>query len=88
MYISLPPSLVKLKISHIFQFHHSWHLSIYHCRAKFVPDFLPTEEVAPALSTLPTLSSNDGGGNVKSDEKFSPPTPEEAERIISNLLPR
>ena len=48
-------------------------------RAKFVPDFQPTEEVAqPALSTHP---------NVPPDEKFSPPTPEEAERIISHLLP-
>lgn len=49
-------------------------------RAKFVPDFQPTEEVAqPALSTHP---------DVPPDEKFSPPTPEEAERIISHLLPR
>ncbi|CRK94373.1 CLUMA_CG007882, isoform B [Clunio marinus] len=49
-------------------------------RAKFVPDFQPTEEVAqPALSTQP---------NVPPDEKLSPPTPEEAERIISHLLPR
>lgn len=38
-------------------------------RAKFVPDFLPTEEI---------LSTN---------EKYSPPTPEEAEKIISDLLP-
>lgn len=67
---------------------HLPYLSLYpsSCRAKFVPDFLPTEEVAPARSTLPTVSSD--GGEAKTDEKFAPPTPEEAERIISNLLPR
>lgn len=50
-------------------------------RAKFVPDFQPTEEVS-----LPTLSSHHDV--TTPDEKLSPPTPEEAERIISHLLPR
>lgn len=58
-----------------------FHLSQSLSRAKFVPDFQPTEEVAqPALSTHPP--------GAPPDEKFSPPTPEEAERIISHLLPR
>lgn len=50
-------------------------------RAKFVPDtrLQPTEEIAQ-----PTLSSHP---DVTPEEKFSPPTPEEAERIISHLLP-
>ena len=43
-------------------------------RAKFVPDFQPTEEIA-----LPS---------VLGDKNFSPPTPEEANRVLSHLLPR
>jgi hypothetical protein len=63
---------------HKFHFSSSF-FSQFLSRAKFVPDFQPTEEVAqPALSTHPT---------VPPDEKLSPPTPEEAERIISQLLP-
>ncbi|XP_021700249.1 uncharacterized protein LOC5577722 isoform X2 [Aedes aegypti] len=47
-------------------------------RAKFVPDFQPTDEAnAPSLPHP-----------VPPDGKYSPPSPEEAERIISNLLPR
>ncbi|XP_055645081.1 uncharacterized protein LOC129780626 isoform X2 [Toxorhynchites rutilus septentrionalis] len=47
-------------------------------RAKFVPDFLPTDEAnAPSLP-LP----------VPPDGKCSPPLPKEADRIIANLLPR
>ncbi|XP_058820220.1 mucin-2 isoform X3 [Topomyia yanbarensis] len=47
-------------------------------RAKFVPDFQPTDEANVPLLPLP----------VPPDGKYSPPSPEEAERIISNLLPR
>lgn len=47
-------------------------------RAKFVPDFQPTDEANAAPLPLP----------VPPDGKYSPPSPEEAERIISNLLPR
>ncbi|XP_065078715.1 mucin-2 isoform X2 [Ochlerotatus camptorhynchus] len=47
-------------------------------RAKFVPDFQPTDEANAPLHPLP----------VPPDGKYSPPSPEEAERIISNLLPR
>ena len=52
-------------------------VSFHYFRAKFVPDFQPTIEAA-ALPTLP----------VPPDGNYSPPTPEEAERIISHLLPR
>jgi hypothetical protein len=63
------------------------------CRAKFVPDFLPTEEVATSHSTVAstataTTITTVHPGDVPHNEKFSPPTPEEAERIISNLLPQ
>lgn len=47
-------------------------------RAKFVPDFQPTDEANVPLHPLP----------VPPDGKYSPPSPEEADRIISNLLPR
>ncbi|XP_053696056.1 uncharacterized protein LOC128743487 isoform X2 [Sabethes cyaneus] len=47
-------------------------------RAKFVPDFQPTDEANVPSPPLP----------VPPDGKYSPPSPEEAERIISNLLPR
>lgn len=47
-------------------------------RAKFVPDFQPTDEANAPLHLLP----------VPPDGKYLPPSPEEAERIISNLLPR
>lgn len=50
---------------------------LYRFRAKFVPDFLPTHEVSLALPAQAEPPS----------EKYSPPTPEEAERIISNFLP-
>ncbi|XP_070500602.1 uncharacterized protein [Chironomus tepperi] len=61
-------------------------------RAKFVPDFLPTEENATSHSTLASTTSTTTittvhPGDVPHNEKFSPPTPEEAERIISHLLP-
>ncbi|XP_055595728.1 uncharacterized protein LOC129746201 isoform X2 [Uranotaenia lowii] len=51
-------------------------------RAKFVPDFQPTDEANPPC-TLPVTAQLDG---VKYTS--GPPSPEEAERIISNLLPR
>lgn len=52
--------------------------SLFLSRAKFVPDFQPTDEANAAPLPLP----------VPPDGKYSPPSPEEAERIISNLLPR
>ncbi|KAG5674576.1 hypothetical protein PVAND_004530 [Polypedilum vanderplanki] len=58
-------------------------------RAKFVPDFLPTEEAISAHSiAITTTSLPLQDGPLPPDEKFSPPTPEEAERIISHLLPQ
>nr|XP_040239802.2 mucin-5AC isoform X1 [Anopheles coluzzii]XP_040239804.2 mucin-5AC isoform X1 [Anopheles coluzzii]XP_040239805.2 mucin-5AC isoform X1 [Anopheles coluzzii] len=61
-------------------------------RAKFVPDFQPTDEAT--APTHPQPSSQHGQLQqqhslpVPTDESYSPPSPEEAERIISNLLPR
>ncbi|XP_058055452.1 mucin-5AC [Anopheles bellator] len=71
-------------------------------RAKFVPDFQPTDE---AIATSPLQQPAEHQQppeqepshyepqqrqqhSLPSDETYSPPSPEEAERIISNLLPR
>uniref|UniRef100_A0AAG5CWG4 Uncharacterized protein n=1 Tax=Anopheles atroparvus TaxID=41427 RepID=A0AAG5CWG4_ANOAO len=68
-------------------------------RAKFVPDFQPTDEAsAPGsqqqqqqqqLLQLQHQPQQEHSLPVPTeDESYSPPSPEEAERIISNLLPR
>ncbi|XP_052893818.1 mucin-5AC isoform X2 [Anopheles moucheti] len=66
-------------------------------RAKFVPDFQPTDEATapthPQVLQLHQPSHHQQPQQqhslpVPTDESYSPPSPEEAERIISNLLPR
>ncbi|XP_053673501.1 trithorax group protein osa [Anopheles nili] len=72
-------------------------------RAKFVPDFQPTDEVTAPTQQPPgelqlhpqqqqqqqqQLPQQQHSLPVPTDESYSPPSPEEAERIISNLLPR
>ncbi|KFB44276.1 hypothetical protein ZHAS_00012055 [Anopheles sinensis] len=66
-------------------------------RAKFVPDFQPTDEAtgAPVSQQQPQqqqqmlqLQHQPQLPVPTEDESYSPPSPEEAERIISNLLPR
>ncbi|XP_035914926.1 mucin-5AC isoform X3 [Anopheles stephensi] len=68
-------------------------------RAKFVPDFQPTDEATapthPQVLQLPSHQPQQQQQQqqqhslpVPTDESYSPPSPEEAERIISNLLPR
>uniref|UniRef100_A0A336LXU0 CSON007459 protein n=1 Tax=Culicoides sonorensis TaxID=179676 RepID=A0A336LXU0_CULSO len=72
-------------------------------RAKFVPDFQPTDEVqshpsvtsttntahaAETLSTDQDIKREDEQQNILSTASLSPPSPEEAEKFILNLLPR
>lgn len=73
-------------------------------RAKFVPDFQPTDEVqsqpvtkttitttTPMMTPTPTTvedANHQIQQNILSTSSLSPPSPEEAEKIILNLLPR
>lgn len=81
-------------LSFFFRFEH---------RAKFVPDFQPTDEVQSqpviksTLTTTKTAEHANTDQEIRQDEQQNilstsslspPPSPEEAEKIILNLLPR
>lgn len=88
---------------------HSFFLCFFNIRAKFVPDFQPTDEVqsqpvimkatTQTITTTPVTTTRaaantvqemrqDEQQNILSTSSLSPPSPEEAEKIILNLLPR